>query len=136
MIHGAYFGVATGELSVRDPATGEFIRVASDDYARMFVQPFRLSGPSYAARRLACISLRLIRHSAICTALSAAPLRRLSGYDPHLQAVFDRRILSNAADIGRVLADAFIGSDVAAVLTLVDDKAARALRKSRAPRRP
>ncbi len=39
MIHGAYFGVATGELSVRDPATGEFIRVASDDYARMFAQP-------------------------------------------------------------------------------------------------
>jgi carbonic anhydrase len=23
-LHGAYFGVATGQLSVRDPATGEF----------------------------------------------------------------------------------------------------------------
>src|SRR5262249_50554711 len=32
----------------------------------------------YAARRFAWISLRLIRHSAIWTALSAAPLRRLS----------------------------------------------------------
>ena len=32
----------------------------------------------YAALRFAWISLRLIRHSAICTALSAAPLRRLS----------------------------------------------------------
>jgi carbonic anhydrase len=39
VIHGAYFGVASGELSVRDPATGEFTQVASDDYARMFVQP-------------------------------------------------------------------------------------------------
>ncbi|HEY6381893.1 MAG TPA: carbonic anhydrase [Pseudolabrys sp.] len=39
MIHGAYFGVATGKLSVRDPATGKFTQVASDDYARMFVQP-------------------------------------------------------------------------------------------------
>ena len=33
---------------------------------------------SYAAFCFAWISLRLIRHSAICTALSAAPLRRLS----------------------------------------------------------
>jgi carbonic anhydrase len=39
MVHGAYFGVATGELSVRDPATGEFTQVARDDYARMFVRP-------------------------------------------------------------------------------------------------
>ena len=39
MIHGSYFGVATGELSVRDPATGKFTQVASDDYARMFAQP-------------------------------------------------------------------------------------------------
>ena len=37
-----------------------------------------LAAPDYAALRLASISLRLIRHSAICTALSAAPLRRLS----------------------------------------------------------
>jgi carbonic anhydrase len=39
MIHGSYFGVATGELSARDPATGKFTQVASDDYARMFAQP-------------------------------------------------------------------------------------------------
>jgi carbonic anhydrase len=26
-IHGAYFGVATGELSIRDAATGEFAPV-------------------------------------------------------------------------------------------------------------
>jgi carbonic anhydrase len=38
MIHGAYFGVATGKLSVRDPATGDFTQIATDDYARMFVQ--------------------------------------------------------------------------------------------------
>ncbi len=38
-IHGAYFGVATGQLSVRDPATGEFSQIAAEDYARMFTQP-------------------------------------------------------------------------------------------------
>lgn len=38
-VHGAYFGVATGQLSVRDPATGNFHQVAQDDYARLFAQP-------------------------------------------------------------------------------------------------
>jgi carbonic anhydrase len=38
-VHGAYFGVATGQLSVRDPATGNFMQVAQDDYARIFAQP-------------------------------------------------------------------------------------------------
>jgi len=38
-LHGAYFGVATGKLSVRDPATGEFKPIAADDYARLFAQP-------------------------------------------------------------------------------------------------
>jgi len=37
--HGAYFGVATGRLSVRDAATGEFRPIAADDYARLFAQP-------------------------------------------------------------------------------------------------
>jgi carbonic anhydrase len=39
LVHGAYFGVATSQLSVRDPATEKFVQVAADDYARMFVQP-------------------------------------------------------------------------------------------------
>jgi carbonic anhydrase len=39
MLHGAYFGVATGRLSVRDPATGEFKPIAAEDYARLFAQP-------------------------------------------------------------------------------------------------
>ena len=39
LVHGAYFGVATGQLSVRDPATETFIPVAADDHARMFEQP-------------------------------------------------------------------------------------------------
>jgi len=39
MVHGAYFGVATGELSVRDPTNGEFTQIARDDHARMFAQP-------------------------------------------------------------------------------------------------
>lgn len=39
VVHGAYFGVATGHLSVRDPVTGQFMQVATDDYARMFARP-------------------------------------------------------------------------------------------------
>ncbi len=38
-VHGAYFGVATGQLSVRDPATGNFTQVAEEDYARIFARP-------------------------------------------------------------------------------------------------
>jgi carbonic anhydrase len=38
-LHAAYFGVATGQLSVRDPATGKFTQVATDDYGRIFGQP-------------------------------------------------------------------------------------------------
>lgn len=38
-LHGAYFGVASGELSVRDPATGVFTRIAADEHARVFAQP-------------------------------------------------------------------------------------------------
>jgi carbonic anhydrase len=39
LVHGAYFGVATGQLSVRDAASGQFTQIAADDYARMFAQP-------------------------------------------------------------------------------------------------
>ena len=38
-LHAAYFGVATGQLSVRDPASGTFRQIATDDYTRMFAQP-------------------------------------------------------------------------------------------------
>ncbi len=38
-LHGAYFGVATGQLSVRDPATGKFTQVAADEYAQLFARP-------------------------------------------------------------------------------------------------
>jgi carbonic anhydrase len=37
--HGAYFGVATGELSVLDRASGEFRRVAAAQHARAFQAP-------------------------------------------------------------------------------------------------
>ena len=37
-IHGAYFAVATGELLVRDEASGEFLPVAADDHARLFAR--------------------------------------------------------------------------------------------------
>jgi len=38
-IHGAFFGVATGRLSVFDRASGEFRPVADEDHARLFAQP-------------------------------------------------------------------------------------------------
>jgi len=38
-LHGAYFGVAAGELSVRDEATGAFMPVAADAPARLFKPP-------------------------------------------------------------------------------------------------
>ncbi len=38
-VHGAYFGVATGELSVRDEKTGAFAPVAAEDHARLFGTP-------------------------------------------------------------------------------------------------
>jgi carbonic anhydrase len=38
-LHAAYFGVATGKLSVRDPATGEFRPIAADEHARLFSTP-------------------------------------------------------------------------------------------------
>ena len=38
-IHGAFFGVATGQLSVLDQTSGEFVQVAAEDHARMFAQP-------------------------------------------------------------------------------------------------
>jgi carbonic anhydrase len=37
--HGAYFGVATGELSVLDRASGDFRRVAADAHAKAFQAP-------------------------------------------------------------------------------------------------
>jgi carbonic anhydrase len=38
-LHAAYFGVATGGLLVRDPASGEFLAVAADQHARALTQP-------------------------------------------------------------------------------------------------
>ena len=38
-LHAAYFGVARGDLSVYDPQSGAFERVAADDYARAFGEP-------------------------------------------------------------------------------------------------
>ena len=38
-LHGAYFGVATGGLLVRDPASGEFRPVAAEQHAHALTQP-------------------------------------------------------------------------------------------------
>ena len=39
VLHGAYFGVATGELSVLDRVSGEFRQVAAEAHARAFQTP-------------------------------------------------------------------------------------------------
>ncbi len=38
-LHAAYFGVATGGLSVWNAASRQFVAVAADDHARLFAQP-------------------------------------------------------------------------------------------------
>lgn len=38
-LHGAFFGVATGKLSVLDRTSGDFRPVADEDHARLFAQP-------------------------------------------------------------------------------------------------
>ncbi len=38
-VHGAYFGVATGELSVLDRGSGAFVRVAAEAHAKAFAAP-------------------------------------------------------------------------------------------------
>jgi len=38
-VHGAYFGVATGGLSVREERSGEFVPVAAEEHARLFAEP-------------------------------------------------------------------------------------------------
>ena len=38
-LHGAYFGVATGQLSVWDASSRKFGPVAADEHARVFAQP-------------------------------------------------------------------------------------------------
>ena len=38
-LHAAYFGVATGDLSVYNPASGEFVRIAAAEHAKAFAPP-------------------------------------------------------------------------------------------------
>ena len=38
-LHGAYFGVATGKLSVLDRESGAFVPVAADEHAKAFAAP-------------------------------------------------------------------------------------------------
>ena len=40
-LHGAYFGVATGKLSVLDQTTGAFTQVAAEDHTHLFAAPPR-----------------------------------------------------------------------------------------------
>ena len=37
-LHAAYFGVSTGSLSVFDPNSGEFCRIAQDEHAQVFAE--------------------------------------------------------------------------------------------------
>src|SRR3954466_12450856 len=52
-------------------------------------------------------------------------LAQVVGDAPQRQAVLDRVIFTDAADIGGVLAGRLVGRDVAAGLVLVDDEATR-----------
>jgi carbonic anhydrase len=38
-LHAAYFGVASGDLSVYEPASQTFVRIAADAHAKMLAQP-------------------------------------------------------------------------------------------------
>lgn len=38
-LHAAYFGVASGDLSAYDPASGQFERVAGEEYEKAFASP-------------------------------------------------------------------------------------------------
>ena len=73
-----------------------------------------------------------MRHSAICTALSAAPLRRLSATIQSDRPCSTVGSLRMRLTICRVLAGAIDRGDVAAVLALVDDEHARRLAQNRA----
>src|SRR4029453_18019885 len=89
-------------------------------YSPVSDQAIRLRRPALGLYQLAIHQTLGDLHRVECGAFA-----QVVRYDPHLQAVFDRCIFSDAADKGRILADALIGSDIAAVLALVDDKAAR-----------
>src|ERR1700737_2302862 len=52
-------------------------------------------------------------------------LAQIVRHAPQYEAVFHRRVLADAADVGGVLARRLIGRDVAAVLALVDHQAPR-----------
>ena len=76
---------------------------------------------------LAVISLRLTRHLGDLHGVERRALAQIVGDDPHRQAVLDRDVLADARDEGGVLAGRLDRRDVAAVLALVDDQAARRL---------
>jgi carbonic anhydrase len=39
MLHGAYFGVAAGRLSVRNPVSGIFEQIAAEEHGKVFATP-------------------------------------------------------------------------------------------------
>ena len=84
-----------------------------------------IKGGNAAAYAAFFRSLRLIRHSAIWTALSAAPLRRLSDTTHICRPCSTVGSLRMREMIGRVFAGRFDRRDVAAVFVLVDDEATR-----------
>ena len=50
---------------------------------------------------------------------------QIVGDDPHREAILDRGVLANAADVGGVLARRLIGRHIATRLMRIDDQAAR-----------
>src|SRR5881397_2047704 len=107
----------------RHPSRPAKTRAPQDDGERLM----RLSSGSNESRRLLLRLNELAADQALgdLDRIEGGALAQVIGNDPHREPVFHSRILANAADIGRVLAGAFIGRDVAARLALVDDEAAR-----------
>src|SRR5690606_10735716 len=56
-------------------------------------------------------------------------LAQIVGDHPEIDTFHHRRILTDPADIGRILARHLVGRDVAAILMLVDDETTRSIAK-------
>src|SRR5262245_55326239 len=93
------------------------------------VFPFAVIAPCESSRRLALRldELAVDEDFGDLNRVEGGALAEIVGDHPHSEAVLDRRVLADARDVGRVLAGRLVGRDVAAILALVDDEAARCL---------
>src|SRR5215208_926932 len=83
-------------------------------------------GTSFRSRRLLLRRNKFAVDQALgdLDGIERRALAQVVGNDPKHKPVLDGRILSHAADVGRVLTGAFVWRDVAAGLAFVDHQAA------------